>query len=322
MNKVISVGIDVSKSKLDASLLFKDHTRACKVFSNSHDGIVDIATFLKTHGTAKAVPCVIESTGDYHLLCTSLISKAGYTMKCINPLITKQYQKASVRDVKTDPVDAARLADIGVFETQLPVYTAQESDIVVKKLIASLAKLDKIEQQLTQHARQLKATLLQFDSFFKVSGHDDILLNIKREKKHLLDIIQEHAPNEAQELVKRMKGVTEKTIPVLLASLQDKEFKSRDALVAFVGMDIMPRRSGTWVGKERLSKRGNAYLRKMLYQVAWGLARHDERYKKIYEKMRADGKHYTTCLMAIARKFLSFLYSYYWKKSIPVDRIS
>lgn len=322
MNKVISVGIDVSKSKLDASLLFKDRTRIHKAFNNSHSGVVNITSFLKTHGTAKAVPCVIESTGDYHLLCTSLISKAGYTMKCINPLITKQYQRASVRGVKTDPIDAARLADIGTFETQLPAYTAGESDIVIKKLIASLAKLDKIEQKLTQHTRQLKATLAQFDTSFETSGHDDILLDIKKEKKRLLDIIQKHAPDEARDLVKNMKGVTEKTIPVLLASLRDKEFESRDALVAFVGMDIMPRRSGTWVGKEKLSKRGNAYLRKLLYQVAWGLARHNERYKKIYEKMRADGKHYTTCLMSIARKFLSFLYSYYWKKSIPVDRIS
>jgi transposase len=118
-----------------------------------------------------------------------------------------------------------------------------------------------------------------------------------------------------------MRGVTDTTLSVLLSALYDKPFKSRDALVAYVGLDVMPRRSGTWIGKERLSKRGNPYLRKLLYHTGWGLARHNTYYRKIYERMRQNGKHYTTCLMAIARKFLSLLYAYYWKKTVVVDNL-
>jgi hypothetical protein len=36
----------------------------------------------------------------------------------------------------------------------------------------------------------------------------------------------------------------------------------------------------------------------------------------MYERMRARGKNYKTCIIALARKFLRFLFAFYWKKTI------
>jgi hypothetical protein len=65
---VVSVGIDVGKAKLDVACVREDRTALHQVFSNTEKGIGALARFLKQQRTAVTVPCVLEATGDYHLL--------------------------------------------------------------------------------------------------------------------------------------------------------------------------------------------------------------------------------------------------------------
>jgi transposase len=74
-------------------------------------------------------------------------------------------------------------------------------------------------------------------------------------------------------------------------------------------MDISTKLSGESVHtKGKLSKRGNPYFRKILFQVAWGLIMHNKAFKKLYEYHRGRGKHYFTCLSIIGRKLLNVIY--------------
>ena len=118
----MSVGIDVGKTKLDVACVRVDRTTVHQVFSNTEDGITSLAKFLKQQRTAATVPCVLESTGDYHLLTALMLSKRGYDVKCINPLVTKKFMRASVRNAKSDRIDCARLAEIGLLEPELPTF--------------------------------------------------------------------------------------------------------------------------------------------------------------------------------------------------------
>ena len=126
----------------------------------------------------------------------------------------------------------------------------------------------------------------------------------------------ELAPKEAKMIADAMPGVSHEQVAVLLVALGDKTFVSRDQLVAFVGFDVRVRQSGKWVGRQVISKRGSGYLRKVLFQIGWGLMMHDEEYQRAYQEMRARGKNYKTCIIALARKFLRFLFAFYWKKTI------
>jgi hypothetical protein len=42
----------------------------------------------------------------------------------------------------------------------------------------------------------------------------------------------------------------------------------------------------------------------------------NETYRARYQAMRARGKNHKTCIIAVARKFLRFLFAFYWKKTI------
>ena len=261
---------------------------------------------------------MVESTGDYHLLVSVLLSQAGFKLCVINPLITKRYQKTSLRQAKTDKIDAERLAKIGQMETNLRLFKGSLESITSGKLTSLLATTEKGYQQLKASVKRFEETrellglpLPELKVFQKTI--DSMEAAIDKLKKEIVV----RAPKIAGELAGAVKGISETQTSILLSALSEKEFTNRDQLVAFVGLDVKKRQSGSWQGKEKLSKRGNGYLRKILYQIAWGLKTHNQTFKDYYERLyKTEKKHYTTTLIAIARKFLRFLYAYYWEKTV------
>ena len=306
----------MSKSTLDVAYLAETSTAIMASYDNTIEGISTLIDELKTQKTAKTVPCVIESTGNVHFLVALMVSRAGYSVKCINPLITKKYQRSSIRNAKSDRVDARRLAEIGILEHDLRPYTATQESLATTKIIASLAKCETLKQQLTMHKRQLEESLTAIGTSLDYTNYDAALEAITKQIDALKAQLIAEAPNEATELAAHTKGLSTEQASILLTALADKQFDSRDQLVAFVGLDVMSRKSGAWVGKQKLSKRGNAYLRKILYRIAWGLKMHNDTYSAYYTHLREKGHHYTTCLIAVARKFLRFLFAYYYKRSV------
>lgn len=311
---ITSVGIDVSKDKLDVALLCANQDHIQQTFDNSTSGIQLLITCLRKQGTAVTVPCVIESTGNYHLQSTLMIAQAGFTVKVINPLITKKYQQSSVRNAKSDPIDAHRLAQIGLLEPELPKFTANVSIVGIKKIVSYLAHLEKVKLQLAMSLKQMQSTQKLFGYSVNLSASEQAIAAIAEQIEVLEYAIRCQAPKEAKQLARNYPGVTERKISVLLALLADKAFAGRDQLIAYVGLDVALRKSGKWQGRQKLTKRGNPFARKVLYQIAWGLKQHHPDYQRYYDRLyREQGKHYTTTLIAIARKFLRFLYAYYWQ---------
>ena len=114
----MAVGIDVSGATLDAGIL-KGKTKGTNSFPNTREGIDAIIVWLREQGIADAL-VVLKSTGSLHWLACLLLAEHGFSVCLINPLITKKYQRASVRNAKTDKIDALRLAEIGILERDLP----------------------------------------------------------------------------------------------------------------------------------------------------------------------------------------------------------
>lgn len=309
----MSIGIDIAKEKFDAALLFGNDKHELGTYRNNELGIQDFIGRLKKQRTAKAVPCILESTGSYHLQSALMITQAGYRVNVINPLITKKYQRSSVRNAKTDTIDALRLAEIGIREADLPVFVGDIRSLEARKLASFCGKLESTK-------RSLKASMEQVEELKEITGIEVTLDHTKqaldelaKQMKVLGQRICELAPKEATILAEQTKGLSKEKISIVLSMLADKQFTNRDQLVAFVGLDVMPRQSGMWRGKGRLSKRGNPYLRKTLHHIAWGLQKHNPTYQAEYARLRANGKGYIQTLVILARKFLRFLYAYYWK---------
>lgn len=116
------------------------------------------------------------------------------------------------------------------------------------------------------------------------------------------------------EIVMQMYGVGKELGPQLMAEIGDvRRFHSKNALVAYAGIDPPPFQSGQFVSKSRkISKRGSSQLRKTLFlimKIYVVTGAEDQDIFKFIQAKRSEGKHYYSALVAGANKFLRQYYA-------------
>jgi transposase len=88
-----------------------------------------------------------------------------------------------------------------------------------------------------------------------------------------------------------------------------QQFGSAEQVAAWAGLCPREHRSGTSVRKRtRLSKAGNAHVRKALYFPAITAVRHNPLVEALYQRLRAAGKSQMSALGAAMRKLLMLCY--------------
>lgn len=110
------LSIDVSKSKSVAALFKSYHESVNKPFPFYHTSkdmsrLKDRLCQLEIE-TGKKPHVVLEATGNYSKPISAYFEEAGYHVTILNPLQTHAEKKKSVRKIKTDPIDANRIAHV------------------------------------------------------------------------------------------------------------------------------------------------------------------------------------------------------------------
>lgn len=311
-----SVGIDVAKAKVDVAILWNMTETKSKQFKNqTEDDMKELVAWLKENNVSKDIPIIVESTGSYHWLSCLLLSEAGFCVHLINPLITKRYERSSIRGAKSDTVDAKRLAEIGIIEKNLPLFFDSRESLSAKKYHSLYAKIQKVKQQLERSYKDAFESAESIGISLNIDSIKDCLRQIEETLQILRKIIEDNISQTAKELAE-IKGISKFQASVLCNAVEGRIFDNKNQLIAFFGLDIQVKQSGTWKGKEKLSKRGNSFYRMILFQLGWSLARNNEQFKEYYLRLRNDGKHYYTCIIATARKFLRFFFVYYLSEKI------
>lgn len=303
---VKSIGIDVSKGKLDLGLIQNDQATKSLQFANDQIGIPSLVKTLKScQEKIEDIPIVIEATGGYHYGITfSLMEKGFQKVFVINPLITRKHLSGQVRKLKTDKKDALLLAKIGLLE-ELPTYAESQKEVLFKRKARLFHFLKKQLQQINNRLSSVQSLALKNNDFEKdilEQTRHDLEMKIEKVKKEILKSVTVN--------FSKITGMSELNLKAVIAELGDIErFKNHKQVVAFAGIDPSVKESGTSVrGRSRLSKRGSKTLRYFLYQSAWGVMMHNPKYQEYYAKKRSEEKHYYTCLSAIARKLLCEIY--------------
>lgn len=302
-----SIGIDVSKAKLDVCFLYIQEARI-KTFENTPEGISKLIETITTPQT----PIIIEATGDFHLLASCMLKEAGLSVFVINPLITKKLTNATIRGSKSDKADAKLLAKLAItHQEELVEYHDDRDSIILKKELKSLRNTVLKLREARKSLKQLGETTIAL----KGSANDmiteletDIVKLEKAIKNIEHNLLKRYDRKLATELAK-ISGVSTKAAKLITIHLEGKVFDDASKLVAFTGFDVRRRQSGTSINtKGCLSKRGSSFLRDILFKTAWGLKMHNEKFRDIFEKARSKGKHYYTCLNIIVRKLLRIVY--------------
>lgn len=302
------LGFDVAKAKLDYSLVNEQGIEQThgKV-ANTEDAITALLTGMGTDYPGIATRCVVESTSTYHQLAAETAHALGVECLVINPIITKQQLKATIRGKKTDRSDALLIARLGL-RGEGRLYTPEPYRLT-KHLARSVQKLSIIGQAVKCYSNHVTGLLGDDLGSEAQELLQDVREAITRAKGQLQQDLATSARSSDYTLLQTITGVGPYTAASLMGEIQDiSNFTSGKALIAFAGLDPKVRQSGKALNSMgRLTKRGSPYLRRSLFIAASVARQYDPQFKALYEKKRAEGKSYKVATCVVARKLLQVI---------------
>lgn len=312
--ELIAVGIDVAMETLAVCFRYTGENKFSEI-KNSKTEIKRMAEQLNMENFKGKI--VMESTGRHHLQTALTLSENNLDVRVINPLISKKYSNSSIRKIKTDKKDSQMLAEIAIKEEKLPErFNLGKNEIVIKKKVSLIAFLDKEIQKMNasmneyiRNADELDLKLSKIDKQIKKTI--DLLKKQKEKLEEEVEKMINDSGCNSDEIKKysSIPGVSPYTASVSSLFFSGDYNLSPKQWIAFAGMDVSVRESGKWRGEGKLTKRGNGYLRKKLFQAAWGAKMHDDDFKKYYDHLRSNGKSYVEALTIIARKIIVIMFN-------------
>jgi len=141
MKQPTTVGIDVAKAKIDVAIVTEDEIVKKQFPNQTEQDMFNLIAWLKNNKVQSSDSIVVESTGSYHWLVCIVLVENNFKVHLINPLITKKYEKSSIRGAKTDTIDSIRLAEIGFLEKDLPIFFDSRESLSGKKYHSLYAKI-------------------------------------------------------------------------------------------------------------------------------------------------------------------------------------
>ena len=304
------IGIDVSKAKLDCSLLLDvpSAKRRAKSVANSKAGVGDLLAWcVKQQIAPETLHAILEGTGVYHERAALALSDAGVTVSIVNPAQVKDFGRSLGVRTKTDGVDSLVLARYGALLNPRPwTPPAREARI----LQALLSRREAIAQDLQrEHNRLEKADATDTPPRIRQSIVESIEFLAKQLAKLQQDIndhIDQH-PNlkTDRDLLLSIPAVGPQVGNHVLAVMHNHQFQSAEQLAAYLGLVPVERQSGTsLLGRPRLSKAGPARIRAVLYMAAIVGTQHNPHIKALYRRLQAKGKTKMSALGAAMRKLV------------------
>jgi transposase len=240
-----------------------------------------------------------EATGPYHTFLASACVARSTPFKLLNPLVTKQFTRATIRKRKTDEDDAvyigrSLLLDEGRALTQSDLSPALPHLRTATHLVNMAASI--------KRRRNRFATYVP-DSLAAQQHLADAEHALRAAAKALRTIGTSHVPEKERTLLTSIPGIGKTLAATIVSEVRDiTRFGSGKSLVAYAGLDPRVRQSGTsLVRNTHITKRGSSHLRHALFLAAAIGQRHDPELQAYYAKKRTEGSCFTETTVANAR---------------------
>lgn len=123
-------------------------------------------------------------------------------------------------------------------------------------------------------------------------------------------------------IITSIGGIGNTTASAFLAEVGDyRVFPSHKHLIAFAGLDPSIHQSGKFEGKSRISKRGNRYLRHIVYLMTSCVVRQDNAFRAYYRRRRMEGLPYKKAILATAHKLVRVIFTMLSNKTAYQERV-
>lgn len=317
-NYSIFVGIDVSKLKLDFTVLFNDASLQNFHFISNNDkkGIKDAIKKIKTKvSNLQNVLFCFENTGVYSMpLCLNLSSlELDYWV--VAPIeINKSKGLVRGKSDKTDSKDIAFYAKTHIHKLKLSTLP----DVDVLKIKILLSERNKL-------IKSLKAldTSKEYESNFPTTMIKDALRINKKVVKQLqkamkeIELKIEEIVNQNQEikqqsnLIQSIPGVGKQTAYQLICTTNCfRNFNNWRQLACYAGVAPFEYSSGSSIkGKTKVNHYADKQLKSLLNMCALSSMKYDPQIKVYFEKKVKERKNKMLVLNNIRCKILSRVFA-------------
>ncbi|WP_427365222.1 IS110 family transposase [Candidatus Caldatribacterium saccharofermentans] len=317
-NKVV-VGIDVGKESYAVSV-FDGRAYLFQGLTPAHP-----ETFLKRvtphlPQDAAEVLFVMEATGVYSLKLALFLVQGGHRVSVVNPFVVRKYAEMRLRRTKTDPADSRILAQFGFFASPSPFHPQEEKAYHLRQVLKAIDDYQKRRTEILNHLETLKhhpfpqPKVCQYYEQ-ELQRVEETLQALEKEAE---DLALQYAPREYR-LLLSIPGVGKRLACAILGILSPlTRFRNGKELASFLGLAPQIDQSGKRKERAWLSKRGNPFLRKLLFLAALSASRFNEQCRVLYERLIARGKPKKVALIAVANKLLRQIFAIL-RSGIPYD---
>jgi transposase len=302
------VGVDVGAKELVVAIDRGGSRESGIVLSNDGEGHRKLIRMVTKKQRSARV--VLESTGVYGLdLAFALHRAKRVEVMVANPRAVTSFAKASLQRSKTDALDAEVILD---FAMRMPFKSWTPPDPEIMELRSLSRRIEAMSKTAIQEKNRLHANdqSEELSDFVKQDIRELVELlegRIERLRKQALSVIEQSVSlRKAFGHLTSIKGIANAAGIQLLAELGTlpKDMSTRQ-WVAHAGLDPRQYQSGSSVHKPaRISKTGNAHLRRALFLPAMVSARWEPNIKAFYETLLSKGKTKMQALVAVMRKLL------------------
>jgi transposase len=291
------VGIDVSKSQLDAASLPDGEITE---FSNDERGIEQLVKWVQER-TPELI--VLEATGGLETAVSVALFEAGCALAITNPRQVRDFARAAGKLAKTDKIDAMVLAD---FAMRMRPEPKAVPDAQSRRLSALMTRRRQIVTMITAEKNRLPSAHPELAPSIRIH-----IAWLEEERdgidKELHDEIRSDPVSVAKgDLLCSVPGVGPVLTATLLIELPELGELDRKQIAALVGVAPLNRDSGQHRGK-RFCWGGRARVRTALYMGALSASRSNPMIRPFYERLVAAGKPKKVALTACMRKLLIIL---------------
>ena len=294
---VATVGVDVSKSALDAHA---DPSGATRQFANDKCGRRALRNWILRLGATRVA---LEPTGRFHRNLHQCLADAGLAVLVVNPRWTRNFARSIGREAKNDLADAAVLALYARLDVAEPAEPKPESERELADLVAARRAL------VTKRDDLRKAAAEFCDSAANIlRASIDCLQPRIAELDALIAARLQADPGLARraEIIRSVPGCGPVTAAVLCAEMRELGSVSHGQAASLAGVAPFDCDSGQSRGTRHI-RGGRAHPRRALYMAATTAIRWNPDLKAFYLRLRADGKLHKVALVAVMRKMVGLL---------------
>lgn len=310
MSKAV-VGIDVSKKKLDITLLVNGKVKT-KVLENTGAGHQALIEWLdKSKLQKEDLQVCMEATGVYYEAVATSLHDAGLAVSVVNPGCIKGFGQSENLRNKTDKADASLIARYCAAMAP-PAWTPPP--LAQRQLRAWSQRVQALKDMRQQEYNRLESYTVS--GMTEVAEHAKTLIawfdaEIKQLEQDVDDHIDRHPDLKRDaDLITSIPGIGNTTAARLLGQLGDiRRFSGAKAFAAFLGLTPRQRSSGTSVkGRTMISRTGGTAIRAALYMPGMVASRHNPTLRKFALRLTENGMAKKAVISAVMHKLAHLIY--------------